>query len=354
MIWLREMLACAERQEPFVLVTVIEVIGSAPREVGARMVVTTHSLSDSIGGGNLEHEAMRQARNMLSDQESPDRQLEFFGLGVTMNQCCGGAVRVLFEKFTDQAARRLYDRLHPPGKIRIEFLVSSLSSDGGSTFVLSTKHDWDTVPEAVFKQTQQLLKSSEPSSALLKYGKDEWFLTRIDEQPTKAVVFGAGHVGKALIKLLQDLPFQIDWVDSRDNMFPTEIPNNTVAHQLEVPHDIVHAQPPGAYYIVMTHSHGLDYEICLKILQERQFGWLGLIGSNTKAQRFRNRMIEDGIDAFVLGRLVCPIGIKSIRGKFPAVIALSTAAQLLEERQRMLRNRQPVQGAVGPVQSTAG
>ena len=353
MIWLREMLECAERREPFVLVTVIEVIGSAPREIGARMVVTTHSLFDSIGGGNLEHEAMHQARNMLSDQESPRRRLEFFGLGVTMNQCCGGAVRVLYEMFSDQEARCLYDRLYPPGRKRIEFLVSSLSKNG-STVVLSTKHDWETVPEVVAEQTQRLLESFEPTSVLVKDGKDEWFLTRIDEQPTKVVVFGAGHVGKALIKLLQDLPFQIDWVDSRDNMFPTEIPINTVTHLLEIPQNIIKDQPLSTYYVVMTHSHGLDYDICLKILRERRFGWLGLIGSNTKAQRFKKRMIEDGIDTFVLSRLVCPIGIESVRGKFPAVIALSTAAQLLQERQSALNNRQPVQNTVEPVQSTTG
>ncbi len=353
MIWLREMLACAERRKPFVLVTVIEVIGSAPREVGARMVVTSRSMFDSIGGGNLEHEAMHQARNMLSDQESPRRRLEFFGLGVTMNQCCGGAVRVMYEKFSGQEAMCLYDRLYPPGRKRIEFLVSSLS-DNGATAVLSTKHDWETVPEVVAEQTQRLLECFEPTSVLVKDGEDEWFLTRVDEQPTKVVVFGAGHVGKALIKLLQDLPFQIDWVDSRNNMFPAEIPVNTVAHQLECPQNIINVQPPSAYYVVMTHSHGLDYDICLKILRERRFGWLGLIGSNTKSQRFKKRMIEDGIDPFVLSRLVCPIGIESVRGKFPAVIALSTAAQLLQERQIALKQSQTVQNSIEPAQSTAG
>ncbi len=353
MSWLREMLTHCEHQESFVLVTVVEVIGSAPREVGARMLVTANSLTDTIGGGNLEHEAMSQARKMLTGQITPNRRLEFFGLGVMMNQCCGGAVRLLFEMVTPENSKALYNRLYHVGRKRIEFLVSSLAEDG-TTVVLSTKHDWETVPAAVEAQTLRLLESSEPSSTLFSDESGEWFLTRIDDRPTKVVLFGAGHVGKALIKLLEDLPFQIDWVDSRKDMFPTEIPLNTVVHSLSDPLSFVSDQASRTFYVVMTHSHGLDYEICSKILRERDFGWLGLIGSNTKAQRFKNRMIDDGIDAFTLNRLNCPIGIEGVRGKFPAVIALSTAAQLLQERQNRLSDRKPSTGVVGRVHSTTG
>ena len=114
----------------------------------------------------------------------------------------------------------------------------------------------------------------------------------------KIVLFGAGHVGKALVKLLQDLPFLVEWVDERADLFPQEIPDNAVVRHLEDPLEVLDNPQSGVFYVVMTHSHGLDYELCLKILQRREFGWLGLIGSETKRKRFEKRFIEDGVDSF--------------------------------------------------------
>jgi xanthine dehydrogenase accessory factor len=85
----------------------------------------------------------------------------------------------------------------------------------------------------------------------------------------------------------------------------------------------------GSIFVVMTHSHQLDEDICLQVLQRGDFAWLGLIGSDTKRRRFVHRLEQRGIQAAQLERLVCPIGLSGIRGKQPATIALSLAAQLM-------------------------
>ena len=332
MKWLHEMLALTQRGESVVIVTVIETSGSAPREIGARIAVSKNSSVDSIGGGNLEHEAIQKARDMLNQPGESIRRDEFVGLGITMSQCCGGAVRLLFEKFSGNVATRLRSELEHRGDRQMHILVSPVASQA-ATMVLNTKHDWRELPEFLSSVAESMIKTAEPSSRLVSDGEEEWFLTRLEEKPSKIVLFGAGHVGKALVKLLQDLPFLVEWVDERADLFPQEVPDNVVVRNLEDPLEALDNPQSGAFYVVMTHSHGLDYELCLKILQRREFGWLGLIGSGTKRKRFEKRFIEDGVDSFTLQRLHCPIGLDSIKGKLPAVIAISTAAQLLEAHQ---------------------
>ncbi len=335
MSWIREFRSLAERGEPFVMVTVIEIIGSAPREVGARMLVTESAEYESIGGGKLEYTATHKARELLRGSVESEKDCEFHGLGVVMEQCCGGAVRLLYERYAVARARSLAEEMTNLRNMRINFLVSPIQGDEQSV-VLNNKADWKELPGDVTVAAGKLLQRAVPDSRLTGSGSAQWFVTRLDELPTKVVVFGAGHVGKALIKLLGDLPFEIDWVDGRSGIFPQDVPVNVAIHARDDFSNVLSEQNPGTFYIVMTHSHGLDYEICLEILETRNFGWVGLIGSETKRKRFEKRFTEDGIDPFTLARLCCPIGLRTIKGKHPAVIAMSTAAQLLEARQRTL------------------
>ena len=335
MSWVREFIALAQSEEPFVSISVIEVLGSAPREVGARMLVTEKHETGSIGGGNLEYSAIRQARELLQQQSESARSVELFGLGVQMQQCCGGAVRVLFEKFSTQDVAKLAEEFEGLNNRRTMFLASPIEGKA-SPVMLNNKTNWEEAPEHLRDAANRLLHTAIPNSCIVRGEDTEWFVTRLDELPTNLVVFGAGHVGKALIKLLGDLPFTVLWCDARSDMFPTDIPANVAVNERTDLQETLISQDPGTFYIVMTHNHGLDYEICLNILKQRDFGWLGLIGSDTKRQRFEKRFIDDGIDPFTLRRLQCPIGLESIKGKHPSVIAMSTAAQLLEMRQRIL------------------
>ncbi|KAB0585362.1 xanthine dehydrogenase accessory protein XdhC [Ideonella dechloratans] len=142
---------------------------------------------------------------------------------------------------------------------------------------------------------------------------------------------GAGHVGRAIVRLLADLPCQVLWVDERDKEFPSE-PSPPHIERLvsEAPEAEVGLGRPGDAYLVLTHRHDLDLRIVEAILRRGDFGFCGLIGSATKRARFEHRLRERGIPASTLSRLTSPIGLPGLTGKEPAVIALSVVAQLLQ------------------------
>ena len=144
----------------------------------------------------------------------------------------------------------------------------------------------------------------------------------------RLVLFGAGHVGRALVRALDPLPCRVRWIDSRPGMAPAE--------QVDDPATIETA--PGDLVLVTTHSHALDLAIVEARLRRLDFAWLGLIGSATKRRRFEGQLVAAGIPAERLDRLVCPIGLSAIRGKDPAVIAASVTAQLLVVMEALATN----------------
>lgn len=143
------------------------------------------------------------------------------------------------------------------------------------------------------------------------------------------VLFGAGHVGQAVVKALADIDCAVTWVDSREEQFPAEIPSNTQRVISDYSEDEVDSAPTDSCFLVMTHSHQLDYQLCEQILKRDDFRYCGLIGSLTKRRKFEQRMRAKGIAEERLRRLTCPIGISGISGKEPAVIAVAVVAQLL-------------------------
>ncbi len=143
------------------------------------------------------------------------------------------------------------------------------------------------------------------------------------------VLYGAGHVGKAMANLLATLPCRLLWLDPRRGIFPDPLPGDIDARVLRAPETTVPALPADAFHLVMTHSHALDLAVVEAVLRRGDFAWLGLIGSASKRARFEHRLRAAGIEEGLLRRLVCPIGIAGIAGKEPAVIAVATAAQLL-------------------------
>jgi xanthine dehydrogenase accessory factor len=154
-----------------------------------------------------------------------------------------------------------------------------------------------------------------------------------DEPPLFTLqLYGAGHVGRAIVRLLEGLPCRVQWIDERDSEFPARKPAPHIERVCVEPVEAeVDVAPPGAYFLVLTHSHDLDLRITETILRRGDFGYLGLIGSKTKRARFRNRFERRGIAADVLDRLTCPIGVPGIAGKAPEVIAVAVVAQLLQQ-----------------------
>jgi len=148
-------------------------------------------------------------------------------------------------------------------------------------------------------------------------------------------LYGAGHVGRAVVRLLEGIDCRVQWIDEREDEFPP-------ADEFDAPHiervcvDAVEAEvasaPEGACYLVMTHRHDLDLRIAEAVLERADFRWLGLIGSQTKRARFVHHFERRGIPSATIDRMACPIGVAGIEGKEPEVIAVAVVAQLLQQR----------------------
>ncbi|MGV8919871.1 MAG: xanthine dehydrogenase accessory protein XdhC [Pseudomonas sp.] len=142
-------------------------------------------------------------------------------------------------------------------------------------------------------------------------------------------VFGAGHVGRALVPLLASLPCRVRWIDSREQEFPEQVPHGVQRIINDEPVDEVDHLPAGSYCIVMTHDHQLDLELTAAILKRNDFTYFGLIGSKTKRVKFEHRLRDRGFDAALLQRMRCPMGLSEVKGKLPIEIAVSIAAEVI-------------------------
>ncbi|MCF6782985.1 xanthine dehydrogenase accessory protein XdhC [Stutzerimonas stutzeri] len=142
-------------------------------------------------------------------------------------------------------------------------------------------------------------------------------------------VFGAGHVGRALVPLLASLPCKVRWIDSRDNEFPELIPAGVEKVVNDEVVDEVDNMPAGSYFIVMTHNHQLDLELTAAILERNDFTYYGLIGSHSKRAKFEHRLRDRGFQPETVQRMRCPMGIAEVKGKLPVEIAVSIAGEVI-------------------------
>jgi xanthine dehydrogenase accessory factor len=299
----------ASVREPAVLVTVARTEGSVPREAGAHMLVTGSALFDTIGGGHLELKATAVARAMLVDGRT--RHLERFPLGPSLGQCCGGVAHLLFER-ADASHLALLATRRDVDTFRVVCIDSSAAAlcDAAGRVLAG-----DPVPAFDTSAGTHL--------------HDGWLVDAIRAPRAHLVLFGAGHVGAAIVRLLGDLPCRVTWVDERDDMFPAAVPANVRIEATDTPEALVASVPPGASFLVMTHSHALDGRLCEAILARPDVGWFGLIGSITKRRQFEHRLRARGFDGARIDAMVCPIGVPGIEGKQPAVLAIAVVAQLL-------------------------
>jgi xanthine dehydrogenase accessory factor len=158
---------------------------------------------------------------------------------------------------------------------------------------------------------------------------------RFGDEATPFYLFGAGHVGRALSVALAPLPFLVTWIDGRPGAIPETFPVNVAAVKEGDPVAMLGRAPDGAFVAVMTHSHALDLDLVIAALKTERFPYVGLIGSATKRARFTSAMHKMGMAADAIDRLVCPIGLTTIRDKAPAVIAASVVTQVLMRRQEV-------------------
>jgi xanthine dehydrogenase accessory factor len=337
--WLPVLHERLQREPALIRVVVATVRGSAPREPGACMLIGAQRIDGTIGGGHLELKATEIARGMLEQPDVPAR-LDRFALGATLGQCCGGAVNLWFERFTSADIDFVAATLDVYRAGEAAVLITLPHANGGiNRRVHGARTPFGTANDApesrIDAAAEDLLRAATdaPRALLAQTDQREALLERIDPQGLPLWVFGAGHVGKALINVLVDLPFHVTWLDNREHEFPAPPPSHVSIRHAADPVAEVGVAPGAAYYLVMTHSHDLDYAICRAILGRRDFAWAGLIGSETKAACFNLRFGREDIPAETVARLVSPIGIDGIDSKLPGAIAISVAAQLLQVAQ---------------------
>lgn len=309
--WVATLIGLLQREPAAVRVVVAEARGSTPRETGAFMLVGASLSVGTIGGGRLEWEAMAAARELLADA-STAAQLRKSVLGADLGQCCGGVVSTWLDRFT-RADLDLLRAAADAGARGSALLVSTLRQGRVERRLLRAPDG----EEPGFRAPSVMRDDS--SGELI-------FRERLDCQFPAVWLYGAGHVGQAVAKILGELPLRLTWIDSRPELRATP----GMRYEPD-PMASVSEAPVGAYFLVMTHSHPLDFKLCHEVLQRNDFAWLGLIGSQSKSARFRSRLRRAGLDAGAVARLVCPIGIEGIRGKWPAIIAVSVAAQIMRE-----------------------
>ena len=332
--WIARLRMLRDAGTPAVLVTVAATRGSVPREPGTKMIVTQDGTFDTIGGGHLEYKAIEIARGMLAGGEGAS--LQRFVLGASLGQCCGGIVELLFERIGTAAgwvetAATLYDRNTPC------VLITSVDARGSTQKQVVTaeeSYEASSSEEAVARA--RALLGSEEGAVLAPDGNEggRLFLDLLRPPRMQVVLFGAGHVGQALVRMLTGLPCRITWVDSRDDAFPKGLPGNVTVVATGDPEAEADAAAPGSHFLVMTHSHDLDLRLCERVLAREDFVYFGLIGSATKRRRFEQQLVRRGVSAARLARMTCPIGVGGISDKHPAAIAVAVAAEILQAHER--------------------
>ncbi|SER18554.1 xanthine dehydrogenase accessory protein XdhC [Sphingobium sp. YR768] len=296
--WVRDVAT----QEPAALVSVLASEGSAPRGAGTRMLVSADRLFGTIGGGQLEHRAIEQAHAILALPPGSWR-VQDYPLGPLLGQCCGGRVRVLIEHL-DPAA---LDWLADAAEERV--LVSALHSG--------------RIKRHVSTQAAPTLLSARGD----RPREGMTFAEIIGQRRRPLYLFGAGHVGQAIARHVQQLPFRLAWFDTRP-LFETIdgvaiVPEDAIAQ-------CVAEAPDAAAMLILTHDHALDYLLTSAALRRPPIAFVGLIGSLTKRARFHSRLERDGLPDTARARLTCPIGVAGVAGKEPDVIAIAALAQLLQ------------------------
>lgn len=252
--WLDACVQLNQQQQAYCLATIVAEVGSVPRANGAKMVISETEQFDTLGGGRLEFEVIKHARQQLHSGQSQS-QIERFSLAADLAQCCGGAVQVLFEYF----------------------LVEQVS----------------------------------------------------------IVIYGAGHVSHSLCQILAQLPIQVTVIDNRQEWLDSiaKLGVNTLYQQQ--PELSVNQLKTNSHVLILTQDHGIDFAVSLAALQRPDLAMVGVIGSTTKAQRFKYRLKEQLSDPSLSDKLICPLGLPQIKGKLPMQVAVSISAQLLEKLQQL-------------------
>jgi len=221
----------------------------------------------------------------------------------------------------------------------------STPRNAGSKMVVDAQQSFDTIGGGhleykALEIARQMLASGRQDTHLERFslgaslgqccgGATVLLFEPMGQAQAHVTVFGAGHIGRALVPLLAGLPCRVRWVDTRPQEFPAHIAPGVEVVVSEDPLDQVADLPAGSYCIVMTHNHALDLELATALLKRNDFTWFGMIGSKTKRARFEHRLRDRGLEPNVVQRMRCPMGLAEVKGKLPTEIAISIAAEVI-------------------------
>ena len=285
-------------------VVVADVAGSAPRDIGASMLVWKTGQIGSIGGGALEYQAAHIAREAIKEGKT-NTLFRRHPLGPDLGQCCGGSVVLVTEFFSTHAMPKAVGNL----------VIRRIN--GAPTLPLSAK---------------RVLADHRRQGVLPKPGLyNGWMIEPVFAPSAQLWIWGAGHVGRALVHIFDPLPdLKITWVDTDLSRFPNRAPKRVTVLPAKTPAALIKHTPQTAQHLVLTFSHSLDLELCNGLLRHG-FDWTGLIGSATKWARFKKRLQALGHNPANINRITCPIGLPDF-GKHPAEIAIGVSAAFLARR----------------------
>lgn len=285
-------------------IVVVDIKGSTPRDVGTAMYVWNTGQQGTIGGGALEYQASLAARQALGTSND---FTSAYPLGPSLGQCCGGFVQLLTEIYD---APRLATLTDP-------YVARPIGSSSD-------------VPLSIKRLISNLRNGNH---ALSTQVRDGWIIEPVRRLTKPLWIWGAGHVGRALVSVLSPLPdFEITWIDTQKTRFPDHIPSDVSQLYGDTPERFMAHAPHDAYHLILTFSHALDLELCHQALLHH-FAFVGLIGSRTKMGRFRSKLRNLGHLDTEIDRITCPIGLPAL-GKHPQQIAIGVAQSLIQRSEQ--------------------
>ena len=256
----KESIELRKENTPYVCATLVDTKGSAPQDVGAKIIFTKNGLHwGTIGGGKIENHCQQFSLELLNDEQcDPSPLLRSWNLQKDIGMTCGGVVSVYFE---------------------------------------------------IFKPEKR------------------WHIA----------VFGAGHVSQKLCPILSGLDSQLFCIDSRKEWLDKfSLKGNFKTICLDSPKEFLKEIPPESFILLMTQGHSTDLPILKEALENYNFPYVGVIGSQAKANNMKKGLKEQGVAAELMDKFVCPIG-EAIGNNSPYEIGLSITAQVLKVRDQIFQ-----------------
>ena len=350
MTWLSSFKKAIALNNGCVLLTVIETKGSTPCSVGDKIIFSNKQLTfGSIGGGNLEFQALTLAKDLLN-KDTNATHLEKYPLGATLGQCCGGYVKVMFESFVNSSPQlkkknswleTVSDLIEKQQDFVVATIIDNQTDkrNSGKKFVYTANSDKspssNDLTSKISAGAYNLL-STNNSPTIAQYQNSSESLIEVcyekvnNTELQSVAIFGAGHISRALMPILTKLPIRIYWIDDRAEQFE-QYQGDTSQINI-ICDDFISGLadlPEETYCLVITYSHKMDFDICEKIISRNSFTYLGMIGSRIKGNKFRDRLLKKGYPKETVDKFICPIGAKQKFLKSPTAIAVTIAMDLL-------------------------